>query len=230
MSEVYLDQIRIILSLVMLGIATMSDIKKREISDFIWIIFGGIGFGLIFLGTDFNQELFRVGISLIVAPFAILIWRIGLFGGADAFAIIVLAIIAPGLTVSHSTIMPFTVLTNTVLISIVPMIINVTRNSILLATKHDIFEGFNESVKKKTIAMIVGYRAANPKFGFSIEQKIGNQKKLNLALQHADTTAYCEKTDTWITPGIPYMTFILAGFAIQLIYGDILVRMFFAFR
>ncbi|MBM2852239.1 MAG: family peptidase [Candidatus Nitrosotenuis sp.] len=230
MSELaYLDQIRIILSLTMLGIATISDIKKREISDIIWIVFGAIGIGLVLLGTDLGQELPKIGISLIIAPFVLLVWRIGLFGGADAFALIVLAVLAPNLTLSGNTVTPFTALTNAVLMSIVPMIINVTRNTILLAAKKNIFEGFDETAKKKIIAMFVGYRAANPKFSFSIERKIGNQKKLNLALQHAENTVFCQKSDTWVTPGIPYMIFITAGFVVQLIYGDIIMSIFGTF-
>lgn len=227
MSELaYLDQIRIILSLAMLGIATVSDIKKREISDFIWIVFGALGVGAILLGTDLGQELPKIGIALIVAPFVLLMWRIGLFGGADAFALIVLAVLAPGMTLAEGTITPFTALTNAILLSIVPMLVNVTRNTMLLTTKNDIFEGFNETRKKKIIAMFVGYRAANPKFSFSIERKIGSQKKLNLALQHAENTVFCQKSDTWVTPGIPYMVFITAGFVVQLIYGDIIVGAF----
>lgn len=225
-----LDQIRIILSVAMLGIATVSDIKKREISDIIWIIFGAIGIAIVILGTDLNSELPKIGISLIIAPFALLVWRIGLFGGADAFALIVLAVLAPNITLSTGMITPFTALTNAVLMSIVPMIVNVTRNAALVATKNNIFEGFNETPKKKIIAMFIGYRAANPKFSFSIEKRVGNQKKLNFALHHAENTVFCQKNDTWVTPGIPYMIFITAGFMVQIIYGDIIMSIFSALR
>lgn len=231
MSELaYLDQVRIVLALAMLGIATASDIKKREINDIIWIVFGALGVGIVLLGTDLGQELPRVGIALIIAPIVLIMWRVGLFGGADAFALIVLAVLAPGITLTESMVTPFTTLTNAVLMSITPMIINVTRNTILLATKKNIFEGFDESAKKKAIAMFVGYRAANPKFSFSIERKVGNQKKLNLALHHAENAAFCKKSDTWVTPGIPYMIFITAGFVVQLIYGDFIMSVFGAFR
>ncbi|TBR25107.1 MAG: peptidase [Candidatus Nitrosotenuis sp.] len=214
----------------MLGIATASDIKKREISDIIWIIFGAIGIGIVLLGTDLNSELPKIGIALIIAPFALVVWRVGLFGGADAFALIVLAVLAPNITMTTSMITPFTTLTNAVLMSIVPMIINVTRNAVLVATKNNIFEGFDEPTKKKIIAMFIGYRAANPKFSFSIEKKVGNQKKLNFSLQHAENTAFCQKSDTWVTPGIPYMIFITAGFVLQLVYGDIIMSVFSALR
>jgi preflagellin peptidase FlaK len=221
-----LDGIRIVLAVIMLGIATVSDIKKREISDIIWIVFGGLGACLIIFAANPGDELLKIGISMIVAPIVILIWRFGLFGGADAFAIIALAVLAPNMTLMEGIITPFTVLTNTILLSIVPMLVNVTRNIVLLVTKNDIFEGFNETKGRKILAMFIGYRAANPKFGFSIERDLGNRKKLNLSLQHAEHAAFCSKKDTWITPGIPYMIFILAGFVVQLVYGDIIFGAF----
>lgn len=221
-----LDGIRIILALAMLGIACASDVKKREISDIIWIVFGAIAAILIPFNADISAELVKIGISLIIAPIAVIIWRFGLFGGADAFALIVLAVLVPSTTLVHNTITPFTTLTNAVLISIAPMLINITRNAILLAKKQDIFEGFNETKGRKILAMFIGYRAANPRFGFSIEQKQGKYKKLNLSLQHAEYTDFCDKKDTWITPGIPYMIFIATGFVIQLIYGDIIFGVF----
>jgi preflagellin peptidase FlaK len=225
-----LDQIRIVLALVMLGIATASDIKKREISDLVWIVFGVIGAILIPFGGDLGEELTKIGISLIVAPVAIIIWRFGLFGGADAFALIILAVLAPNFILVEGTVTPFTVLTNAVILSIIPMLANAIRNAILLAKKQDIFEGFDETKSRKILAMFIGYRATNPKFGFSIEQKVGGHKKLNLSLQHAENAEFCDKKDTWITPGIPYMVFIFAGFVIQLIYGDIIFGIFTMIR
>jgi preflagellin peptidase FlaK len=224
-----LDGIRIVLALAMLGIACASDVKKREISDIIWIVFGAIAACLIPFSVDIIEELLKIGIAMIVAPIVIIIWRFGLFGGADAFALIVLAALTPNFSLVNGTITPFTALTNAVLLSIIPMLVNVIRNSILLARKQDIFEGFNETKKKKIIAMFVGYRAANPKFGFSIEQKQGKYKKLNLSLQHAEYAEFCTKKDTWITPGIPYMLFIAVGFVLQLVYGDVIFSAFNAF-
>lgn len=226
MIEIALDPVRIILAVVMLGIATASDVKKREVSDIIWIVFGALGAILILFSANIGEELIKVGISMIVAPIALLIWRFGLFGGADAFALIALAVLVPGITLSENQVTPFTILTNAVLLSITPMLINITRNTVLLALKRDIFEGFEERTLKKILAMFIGYRASNPRFGFSIEQTKGNRKKLNLSLQHAENTVFCNKKDTWITPGIPYMLFIAAGFAVQLAYGDVLIILF----
>ncbi len=225
----FIDQIRIVLALAMLGVACASDIKKREIHDIIWVVFGATAACLIPFSGNLEKELYTVGISLIIAPIAIIVWRVGLFGGADAFALIVIAAMAPHATLFGGVVSPFTVLTNAVLLSIIPMLVNVSRNLLLLAAKKDIFEGFDETISRKILAIIIGYRAANPKFGFSIEHKLGEQRKLDLSLHHAENAAFCNEKDTWVTPGIPYLIFIAGGFVLQLIYGDIMFRVFSVF-
>ena len=149
-----------------------------------------------------------------------------MFGGADAFAIIVLALLVPQITMSENTITPFTILTNAVIISIIPFFVNLIRNLISIGNKNDIFEGFSETRKKRIVALFIGYKAKNPKYSFSIEKKVGKHKKLNLVMHHAEYAEFCEKPNTWVTPGIPYMLFITAGFLVQLFYGDIIFSFF----
>src|SRR3989304_4060939 len=141
-SLIELNHLRIILAIGMLGYASFTDVTKREISDYVWIIFGAIAAILLIFEPNLSESLITIGISLIVAPVAIIIWRIGLFGGADAFAIIVLAALVPQISFTDRMITPFTILTNAVLISISPLFINFFRNLIELARRHDILEEF----------------------------------------------------------------------------------------
>jgi len=221
-----LNQLRIVAAIAMLGYASYTDVTKREVSDYVWIVFGALSVVLLFLEPQFWQALTNVGISLIVAPIVLIIWRLGMFGGADAFAIIVLALLVPQITMSENTITPFTILTNAVMISIIPFFVNLIRNLIAIGNKNDIFEGFSETRKKRIIALFIGYKAKNPKYSFSIEKKVGKHKKLNLVMHHAEYAEFCEKPNTWVTPGIPYMLFITAGFLVQLFYGDIIFSFF----
>ena len=223
-SIISLDILRIALALGMLGIASYNDISKREITDLIWVIFGVIGVALVFFEPNMWEHLTSVGIAMIIAPFALIMWRFGLFGGADAFALIVLAVLVPNASLVGGQVTPFTTLTNAVLLSIIPMITNFVRNLIQISKKVDIFEGFNETKKRQIFAMLIGYRAKNPKHSFSIERRQGKQKKLNLSLQHAEYAPFCSTPNTWVTPGIPYMLFITGGFIIQLVYGDIIFK------
>ena len=214
------------LSLTMLIIGSIIDIWKREIHDYYWIGFGSVGFLLIFINSDILPYLFNIGIALMIAPFVIFIWRIGLFGGADAFALVALAVISPMATFSESIVTPFTALSNAAILFVVPFCVNIFRNLISIAKHENIFDGFEESRFRKICAMLIGYRAKNPKFCFSIEKIEKGKKKISLAMHHAENENYCTKPNTWITPGIPYLLLITGGFVLQLVYGDILLNFF----
>ena len=228
MSEFLLDfqNLGIILALIMLVLGSIIDIWKREIHDYYWIGFGGAGIVLALLNPDIITQLLSVGFALIIAPFVIIVWRIGLFGGADAFALIALAIIAPMATFSDNAISPFTTLSNAALLFIIPFLFNLVRNIISQIKGDDIFDGFDESMFKKVIASFIGYKSKNPKFAFSIEKIEKGKKKLDLAIHHAENQEFCSTPNTWITPGIPYLLLITGGFIIQLIYGDIILSQF----
>lgn len=218
--------VRICLAILMLSIASYTDIKKREIDDRIWMIFGGLSIVMLVFVPDLSHSLVNIGVSLIVAPIALLVWRMGFFGGADAFALIVLASLAPGVTFANSPISPFTTLIDAVLLSIIPVFVNVIRNVVSILKHENIFSGFeNETQKNKIIAMFVGHRSKHPKFSFAIEKKDGNLRKLDFTLKNADSAEFCSSSDTWVTPGVPYMIYIFGGFVVQLVYGDVIFNL-----
>ena len=225
MIELDILNIRILFALVMLGTATIIDIRSREISDLIWIVFGVISGILLFLEPNIIEAAFGVGFALIVAPLVLILWRFGLFGGADALGLIVLSALAPMATLSDSVVSPFSIVVNSALLSVTPMAVNFIRNSILIMRKEDIFHDFDETTSKKIFAMFLGYRSKNPKYSFSLETQVGKKKRLNIALHNSDTAEYCTTPDTWVTPGLPFMIFILGGFVIQLLFGDVILSL-----
>ena len=208
----------------MLITASTLDIWKREVHDILWIIFGAIAIIMIFFESLSDQILIKVAFSLIIAPIALALWRIGIFGGADAFSLIVLAVIAPQLTLTENFVTPLTTLTNAALISTVILLVNFIRNLITILNHKDIFSGFDENKFRKICAMFIGYRSTNPKYCFSIEKSDGVHKKLDFVMHHAEKTEFCKTKDTWVTPGIPFMVYITAGFVAQIIFGDIILN------
>ena len=221
-----LNFLRIALAIGMLGYASYTDVTKREISDFVWVIFGALAAVLLIFEPNLTDALMNIGYSLIIAPIVLIMWRVGFFGGADAFALIALAVIAPMATLSENPITPFTTLSNAVVLFVIPFLVNVFRNVIAQIRGENIFEGFDETTAKKIIAILMGYRAKNPKFGFAIEKTKKGKKRLDLKLHHAENQDFCTKPDTWITPGIPYLLLITGGFLIQLFYGDVILGKF----
>ena len=147
----------------MLITASTLDVWKREIHDLLWIIFGGIAIILIFFGPLSDQTMTEIGFSLIIAPIALALWRMGLFGGADAFSLIVLAALAPQLTLAENFVTPLTTLTNAALLSIVILAVNFIRNLIAILNHRDVFAGFDE----KERAFLKPFYTSTPKNTFS---------------------------------------------------------------
>lgn len=220
--EIFL--IRIGLAIGMLAIGGFFDIWKREVHDYLWIIFGGAGVILLIFEPNQTDVIYSTLFALIIAPIAIIIWRMGLFGGADAFALVALAVIAPQITISGNIVTPFTTLSNAAVLFVVPLLINALRNTVSKFRGEDIFEGFDETLPKKIAVSFLGYRAKNPKYAFSIEKTVGSVKKIAFSFHHAENEEFSETPNTWITPGIPCLLLIIGGFLIQLGYGDIILN------
>ena len=217
--------LRIIIAVAMLGLASAIDLKKREINDMLWIGFTGLSVLLLFTSPDFWTGLKTVGISLIISPVALILWRFGIFGGADALCLIVLAGVAPMSSITPVQITPFTTLTNASILTVIPLFVNLVRNIASIIRGNDIFNGIEASHLKKILAMFVGYRTKNPQHSFCIEQMINGKRHLDFSLKHAEKTSFCYESDMWVTPGLPYVLYITGGFIIQILYGDLILSL-----
>ena len=215
--------IRIVLVLTMLAIGGILDVWKREVHDYLWLSFGGAGIVLLIIEPFQMDVIYSTLFALIIAPIVLVIWRMGLFGGADAFALIAIAIIAPQFTLAENIVTPITTLSNAAVLFVVPLMINALRNMVSIIKHENIFEGFEDPTYKKILASFLGYKAKNPKYGFSIEKNEDKIRKFVFSFHNADNAEFSEKPNTWITPGIPYLLLIIGGFLIQLVYGDIII-------
>ena len=222
--------VRILVSVVMLGSASLIDLKKREINDIFWIVFSGIAVLLLIISPNFWTELKIIGLSLIVVPIALVLWRFGIFGGADAFCLIVLAGLAPMSSIAPSQISPFTTLENASLLTVIPLFVNLSRNVVSMLRGDDLFNGIEETNLKKTLAMFIGYRTKNPKYSFCIEQLTDGKRHLDFSPKHAEKTLFCYDSDVWVTPGLPFVLYITGGFIIQIIYGDLILNLIHSLR
>ena len=218
----------------MLCYTSYLDIKKREVEDKVWIVFGIAAAVLqayeIAVGISSDIEIV-VGLAL-AALVGMGLFYFGFYGGADGKALIVLAIFVPFFVpqVGLYPIAPLIVLTNGVLLSILLPIAMLVLNLSRLIRGQRIFEGFSETVPRKILACLLGYKqTGKPRsFQFSMEreEKLAehsvstHQRKFDFALMKDDFTS---ESGTWVTPGIPLLVFFTAGFFALLIYGDLVI-------
>jgi len=228
-----MEYTRLAASLIMLCYGSYSDLRTREVTNKLWIAFGVLGivinlldFSLLERGTS---DLIQVGISVALTwPIAVGLFYAGLYGGADAKALMVLALLVP--TTSWGTYLhPFTplmVLTNGVFCSLVVPLVLFLYNLSRILRGEKIFKGFEaEPAWKKIVASFLGRRIddiGNRKFLLSLEKVEDGFRKFNFSLLTAEEDELREAKDMWVTPGIPLIVFLTAGFLIAIIYGDLL--------
>ncbi len=188
--EELLSLARIFVSLIFLVYASWSDFKTREVSNNVWIVFAPIAFLLTFaqflffppIGDAFQSMIYYGSFFVITSVFSIALFYVGAFGGADAKALmcIALAIPEPSLTeplsdfvssVSSLTIplsgfvspiFPVTVFSNGVIIAALSVFYALLRNLIWRQrTGQRLFEGYeSESFGRKALTLLCGYKVS----------------------------------------------------------------------
>jgi len=177
MNEI-LEGARVSLCLSFLIYASWSDYKTREVSNMVWMLFAPLAFTLTFLeiyiGYEFSQ-LPSYGICFgLTATFAVVLFYSGGFGGADAKALMCLALALPfypedllkplsEVSPILQAFFPITVFSNSVLLAAATAIYIFLRNVFRhKRTGKKLFEeGYqNESLGRRILVLITGYKVS----------------------------------------------------------------------
>ncbi len=227
-----LDVIRLITGIAVLGYACYTDWKSRTAPNFLWLVMGGIG-GLLlaiqFVVLGIDQLMYLIFIPIMWVLMYVM-FQIGvMFGGADAKAIMALAVLVPlfpslGVLPFWESLMPFSwvVFVNALLLFLaIPV-------SLLLynLVKKDI------SFPQSMLGYKMPLKKAKAAFVWPMEQIV--EGKLKLVLRPSDENleeVYAELSkakvkSVWVTPKIPFMIPLLAGFIVAFVAGDILSFIF----
>lgn len=247
------DAARVILSLFFLLYASWSDWEQREVSNKVWILFAPLAFSLTLVQlVMFAQELLlKYLLSFTVTSvISVALFYAGAFGGADAKALMCIALALPlpmYLTPNvrlFLPIFPFTVFSNAVLLAALTAIYALLRNLLWkLRNKSELFAGLeNESVWKKITVLITGYKIEPASLEKSphtypledvIVKESGEMERKLLAFPKDETREAIVarllaagrdgkiQKGVWVTPGLPLLIFITAGLIIALLAGDL---------
>ena len=175
-----LDAARIVLTLCFFIYASWSDYKTREVSNSVWILFAPTAFALTFIELFLypyetsNMLFYGICFSL-TAALAIILFYSGGFGGADAKALMCLALSLPfyprnlftpipvEVSPISQTFFPITVFSNSVLLAAATAVYILLRNILWrLKTDKKFFEENHEkeSLGRKILALITGYKVS----------------------------------------------------------------------
>lgn len=228
-------ELRVLSIGVMLLYASVSDWRLREVSDKLWLVFGAAGLGInvanYLLGLAVSEMvniLVSIGATTVVA---VSFYYIRMYGGADAKALVVISILLPTYLPTNGihSLTGIIVLTNGTLLSlIIPASFSVY-NLLRLVSGERIFEGFeHESSLRKFSACFMGFKvrdASRKKFLWSMEKKVDDKRLFEFSLLKDEPQVVTG--EAWVTPGIPLIIFLTAGFLATFMVGDIIAAFFF---
>ncbi|KYH40849.1 MAG: putative archaeal preflagellin peptidase FlaK [Candidatus Bathyarchaeota archaeon B26-2] len=249
----WLEAARVGLSLFFLSLSSWYDLKEREVSNKVWLVFAPLGFALSVLQFHLTRDqsfIVSMGLStLIIGGFSVALFYLGLFGGADAKALICLSLTLP---VQPSSFRPllnvtspfftFSVLINAVLFSSVSIfgmaLYNLYRR---FGAGEELFEGLeSEPLLNKILAFFTGLRVDvnklnNSPYYIPLEtvsmREDGTQtRRLKIFFRLSEDSEIENLDDVrglegkiWVTPSLPFIVFITAGFVAALFLGDVLM-------
>jgi len=250
-----LDSARVLLSLSFLFYASWSDWKKREVSNIVWLIMAPLAFALTTSQyVMFSPQLLQFyALSFaITVGLSVSLFYVGAFGGADAKALMCLALALPSYPDSlfqasvpfASPIFPITVFSNGVLLAGLTSVYAVIRNSVWkFRTRRKFFDGFeNESVWRKVLAFLSGYKVKvvelqkeymyplediDTKQTGEIERRLfvlPKDEKREMMVERilSATREGRLQNEVWATPGLPLLIFITTGLIVALVLGDLI--------
>jgi len=252
-----LDGARVVLCLSFLIYASWSDHKTREVSNKVWVILGPLalaltGFQFLFYSSQPLQLLQSYVLSFAVTSvLAVAIFYAGGFGGADAKALMCIALALP-VYPSHllsqaaevfSPLFPLTIFTNSVLVGALSVFYVLFRNLLWkVRNGGGVFDGLETgSFGRKFLALVSGYKVELSKLKTGhmypledVEVNDEGEAKRKLLVFPKDeereeiVSRILENVNeesldggVWATPGLPFLIFITAGLIVALAYGDI---------
>jgi len=249
----FLDGVRVFLCVSVFFYASWRDLKAREVSNWVWVILAPLSFALTFYRyIVFAPELLPLYmLSFVVTTvLSVALFYAGAFGGADAKALMCLALALPSYpnypyqsnALFVSPIFPITVFSNGVLLAALTVVYAILQNSFWrLRTGRKLFDGFeNASTWRKVLAFLTGYKvkASELEEGHMYPlEDIGTketgeiERQLLVLPKDEERERIVERilsatregrlqNEVWATPGLPLLVFITAGLIVALVFGD----------
>lgn len=179
--QILLDAARIVITLFFLLYASWSDYKTREVSNTVWMLFAPLAFALTFLeiyvyAPSQLVQLLSYGRCFgLTAVFAVILFYSGGFGGADAKALMCLALALPfhpenlfeplsgKISPISQFFFPITIFSNSVLLATATAIYMLMRNLFWRQKTGEMLfdeEHKGESFGRKILVLITGYKTS----------------------------------------------------------------------
>jgi preflagellin peptidase FlaK len=241
---------RVMVAGIILLLASYYDLKSREVDDKLWLVFAVVGVPLtVYRSLQRPELLVQLLASIVVGcGLGYAFFYLGLFGGADAKALICLSLTVPVYPVELNPnlvtgiFFPFSVLSNAALLSAVLVFPIFIRNlTWKLRSGQTLFHG-SVSLGTKVLLLFTGlklnFASAGENLNFqpvefltlTVEGDLQREYRLFIpAYEDVDVSAMKMAVESsaladealWFTISLPMLVFITIGFLISLLVGDL---------
>ncbi len=240
--------IKVIVSLVFLLSASYFDYKEREVPDTVWALFIPIAASLtiyeLYLSGFAWPLLTKVLLSIVLSTALFLVVSyVGLYGGADAKALISLSVLMPVLPEGFKPVLgclapflPISFFNNSVILSLIAIPYVIALNLLWkIRRKSPLFKGFEaESILKKIAALafcvkvdksrVKPYDSIAEDVVVTPEGKILRKLRLSWkAEEERDVDYKALPQEVFVSFSIPMIVFITLGFLVTLFLGDLVI-------
>ncbi|HIH95645.1 TPA: peptidase A24 [Methanosarcina acetivorans] len=241
-----IEILKILFAMAFLLYSCYSDLKARRVSNGVWkyMLVSGSVFVIYELftgGTPYLKALFLSGVVVFISVY--ILFHLGAFGGGDAKGLLVLSILFPLYPIFQFSGEAYPLLGR-------PLIglftLTVLGNALLLTALIPLgmfcynLLHFSPEMLKKPLYMLIGYRTEisslkNKEYlalleKFEVDEHGSIMKRFARtgldfdANQKPELEEYMKKgligKDVWVTPGLPFMLSITAGFITAIVFGD----------
>ncbi|MEM1533720.1 MAG: prepilin peptidase [Nitrososphaerota archaeon] len=208
--------------------ASYEDIRVRLVDDWVWISCASITTPVTIYSTLLGNispilSAISVGVTILLS---VLFYIVGLYGGADAKALVVIALASP-LSIGGERYHPFTsitVLLNGLLVSLaIPLAIVLLNFYKIFVRGEDIFREFrHEKAYRKLLAIFLGTPLRDPerrKYWAPMEEFTGEWRfRFTVGIEEFWKPL---RPGGWATPSIPLLVSISIGLVINYVLGDL---------
>ena len=241
----WLDNARSIVSVTLLSIGSIQDVRSREIDDRVWIVFAASALIINTIGVlnGSVEPLWWIVFAGLQSGLFLLLYYGGVYGGADAKALMCISLMYPSSPTGFLTDLSmgrlpvaFSTMNNALMLTILYLPVNLLWNLSVRLRGVELFNGLEkESVLRRIAALLLlrkvrfsHYRAENTRFLLAERRSRSGLRRIVFTRRLDEDKAeqsFDEDEHVFTSFLMPLQVLILLGLVARLFYGDFLLNL-----